>query len=237
MKTNTQIINYDTTTVEGTVEMTEVQCFFGSKMMKIEDSIVIDDKSIQYSMDPTSYQYYDSSSAINETQYIVHLNDLKNNNQQVSILQQSNTTLQVNTNWQFQIDLQYILAQYLYYQIKSARSFKGIKNTNTLTTTVDSSINKYIGINIMNRYSFDHINFYVKYINLQTGQNPVGTVQLQYNPTWDITLRNPQYLIANPNVISDTLDISNPLVLNYKQTQPSTMYKFNYYFDLFYVRS
>ena len=217
--------------------MQETRTFFGSKMMDIENSIDIDDSSVQYSQRSTDgFQYYDNTLVgVNETVYVANLDDVKQNNHTISLLQQTTTNLNNNTNWQFSVDIKTILQTYLYVRIKESRAFKAIQTSDVLEQNIDNAVYNYIGDNILNRYKFNSINFYVLYENIESQQTNTSGAKLKFNPVWDATIRNSSNLVTNLNIISDTTNL-NPLIFNYNQIKPSTDYRYNYYFDCTYIR-
>jgi len=237
MKSNLMLIKFITTPEKGTYEMKETKSFFGSKMMDIEDNLIIDDKSIQYSQRPTDgFQYYDNTVVgVNETVYVTSCNDVKRDNHIVTLLQQTETNLNNNTRWQYNIDIRSILKLYLYSKIKESRTFRAIRTSDLLNQNIDNAVYDYISDNIIDRFKLDSINFYVLYENIATSQTNVSGTKLKFNPSWDFNIRNSNNLVNDINIISDTTNL-NPLIFNYNQIKPSTDYRYNYYFDLFYSK-
>jgi len=233
MKSDTFIIKYDKQPQKGTFNMKETKCFFGSKMMEIEDEIIINDNLIQYYNKSNGFQNYDSLA--DEFPVNNNLNDIKLNNHTISILQQNQTDYLNNTRWQMDIKIKEILKIYLFSKIKERRVFKSITDNDIYNKSIDNSIINYINDNLLDRYEFNKINLYVKYENIEQEQTNNSGSKLQYNPTWNVFLRDNQYLISNLNIISDITNL-NDLIINYNQIKPSTLYRFDYYYDLYFKK-
>jgi hypothetical protein len=73
-----------------------------------------------------------------------------------------------NTKWILEIDLKSILYDYLFASIKKYRTFEGMKTYMTRTKDVNTSIGKYIFSNVNNRFKYNRIDFYIKYIDRKT---------------------------------------------------------------------
>jgi hypothetical protein len=233
MKSDTFIIKYDKQPQKGTFNMKETNCFFGSKMMEIEDEIVIDDKLIQYFNKLNGYQNYDN--LVDEVPININLNDIKLSYHTISIIQQNQTDYLNNTRWQIDIKIREILKLYLFSKIKERRVFKSITEDDIYNKSLDTSIDDYINNNLIDRYEFNKINLYIKYENIEQDQTNNSGSKLQYNPSWNVFLKDKQYLITNLNIISDISNL-NDLIINYNQIKPSTIYRFDYYYDLYFKK-
>ena len=115
MKSDLIISKYKTTNVIGTKSIDDTKTFFGSKMVDIEDSIIIDDSYIQYeevydTIDKKNngYQYYNDIDNL-EKSYLNYLSDLKNNKHTLVLSSQNRIDLSINTNWLFTIEWKNIL--------------------------------------------------------------------------------------------------------------------------------
>ena len=247
MKSDLIITRFKTTPLIGTSSSNENRTFFGSKMVYIEDEIIIDDSYIQYSemnnpyIDPDNiklgimsgypnnngYQtYIDLDNQ--ETLYLIYLTDLKLSNHTISLTpQQTSSDLNLNTNWSLVINWQDILSKYLFYNLKRSRVFKCINSIDVLNKNINHFIQDYISNNLINRYKFSKINFYVQYVDLHISDIEQD-VNLSYTPVFDSSIKNDTNYIKNLNstVFDKTLNVS------YKQTQSSKLYSFHYYFDL-----
>jgi len=238
MKSDLILRKYTTENVSGTHSVLDVKNFFGSKMLDIEDEIVIDNSSIQYSdvLDisgtTNGFQYFVYSSK--ETIYIKNLTQLKNDNHSIVLANQSAMNLERNTNWNISIDAQNILRYYLFYKLKESRAFKCVYYDDLPDKDINSSIIDYINTNIINRYVFDFMNFYVLYTDIDISQSIYLTDPLlRYDPKFLYEVNSTTNLVTNLNVKS-TPDMQISAV--YKQIKSSEQYKFDYYFNLNFKR-
>jgi peptidoglycan hydrolase-like protein with peptidoglycan-binding domain len=233
MKSDLIISRYKTEKIIGTKSSYDSRTFFGSKMIDIEDSITVDDRLIQYSevfdtVDKRNngYQYYNDLDNI-EKIYLVSLFDVKNDNHTITLDSQNRIDLRLNTQWTILINWRDILIRYIYLKLKEARTFKTIKFDNVLSENINLYIRKYIVNNLISRYGFDSINFYIKYFDLDDGDEEKDP-NLVFDPIFDASIKSEENRIKNVN---STLF---PEILNvkYKQTESSQFKKFHYYFDL-----
>jgi hypothetical protein len=237
MKSDLIISRYKTDKIIGTKSSFDSKTFFGSKMIDIEDSILIDSSQIQYSevfdindKRNNGYQYYNDVDYV-EKIYLTNLSDIKNNNHTIILSSQSGTDLKLNTNWSIIINWKDILIDYLYLKLKEARTFKTIKFENVLAENINLYIRKYIEDNLVSRYGFSKIDFYIKYYDLDSGDQDTNP-NLAFNPIFDASIKNDENKVANIN------NTAFPTILNvqYKQTESSQLKKFHYYFDLIIVK-
>ena len=134
--------------------------FFGSKMIDVEDEIFIDNSLIQYSevfdvfnSNNNGFQYYDDINKI-EKNFLIQLDELKKENQQIQLKTQTDKVLKVNANWLITIYWKKILKEYLFYRLKEARTFKCIKNSDVMNKKIDNYIYDYIENNLLSVYTF-----------------------------------------------------------------------------------
>ncbi|MFW6226295.1 MAG: hypothetical protein ACOC3V_05000 [bacterium] len=233
MKNDLIITRFKTETMVGTMNPKDVKTFFGSKMVNIEDTINIDNSEIQYSEvfdidfeENNGYQYFDDFNNV-ENIYLINLYDVKRTNQNISLVQQSSIDIRNNTQWRIDINWKNILSDYIFYKLKNRRTFKSIKYTDVLNENINLFIRDYIKDNLINRYEFSEIRFYVKYYDLEEGDE-FRDPNLLFTPNFVNDIKEDKYFVKNIN----TNIIDNILRVNYKQVQPSTDKKFNYYFDL-----
>lgn len=238
MKNDLIITRFKTEPTLGTKNSYDPKTFFGSKMVDVEDNIDIDDSIIQYSevIDTDSpenngYQYYEDIDKI-ERVILKNLSDLKLNNHTINLVSQSAVDLQNNTQWTLYINWKDILTEYIFYQLKNRRTFKCVRFDNILSENINYYIRQYIKNNLLSRYNFSQIKFYIKYYELDGGDDNVDP-NLLFNPIFDPELKDDTNLVKNVNVIN----INDRLTVNYKQTESSETKKFNYYFDLFFVKT
>lgn len=233
MKSDLIISRYKTDNVIGTKSSYDPRTFFGSKMIDIEDVINVDDSLVQYSevfdiedRRNNGYQYYDDFDNV-EKIYLTDLSKVKDNLHTITLASQTETDLRLNTNWNMLIRWKDILIEYLYLRIKEARTFKTIKFDDVLSENINLYIRNYISNNLLNRYNFGNINFYIKYFDLDSGDEDIDP-NLVFNPVYDVNIRNNENIVSNVN----TTIYPDVISIDYKQTKPSQTSKFHYYFDI-----
>ena len=238
MKNDLIITRFKTEPTLGTKNSYDPKTFFGSKMVDVEDNIDIDDSIIQYSevinsgkTENNGYQYFEDIDKI-ERVTIENLSELKLNKHTINLVSQSDIDLQNNTQWTLYIDWKNILTEYIFYQLKNRRTFKCVRFDNILSENINYYIRQYIKNNLLSRYGFYQIKFYIKYYELDDGDENIDP-NLLFNPIFDPELKNDDNLVKNVNVINT----NDTLIVNYKQTESSETKKFNYYFDLFFVKT
>lgn len=237
MKSDLIITRFKTQPIIGTKESNDTKTFFGSKMVDIEDTITIDDSKIQYSelfktdmTDNNGYQFYKDIDNL-ESIYLINLTDVKKDYHTITLVSQAVIDLTNNTQWNISINWKDILRDYMFYKLKNRRTFKCIKYTDVLSENINLFIRDYIIDNLLNRYQFTQLNFYVEYVDLQTGDE-FSEPNLLFDPIFTIDVKKEENSIKNVN---STL-LNDLLLINYKQTQSSANKKFNYYFDLIFTK-
>lgn len=212
--------------VHGTLNMNEHSSFFGSKMLNIDNSIIIKSDNITYYQLAGGEQidFYSESSLSPVTYNLVQ--DKKDNH--TIILDESQTDYQLNNNTQWIVDIKIkdILTNYLFATMKKWRTFEGVRNNMTLFNQVDTALLQYIKSNVLTKYSFTKIEFYLQSVDLLT----IGG--LRYNNQFDSTVETNENLWTKFETETDPngLDIR----LKFSQPKPSTSYAFNYYFNLYF---
>ena len=219
---------YNNTPIYGTFNMFEESNFFGAKMLEVEDSIYISNQNIIYYQKSTGEQIDLAIESSLPTQVYSASDNMKSH--QTILLDESQLTYQKenNTKWILTIDIKDILIDYLFAIMKRYRTFEGITNGYTRTNDVNTAVREYISNNVLNRYKFSKIDFYVSYTDLRS-QNV-----LRYKNTW------------NSNVISDTnkmkkyqTDLSydqSELKILFTQEKISSQYNFDYYFNILFEK-
>lgn len=212
------------TKTHGTKLMKEQKSFFGSKMMDIEDTIIIDNRSISYYQNLNNEQV-NLSSEIILAPVIYSFDDDKKNNHTFSISKsQSDSERERNTTWDININIKPLLRNYIFANIKYNRTFEGVLNNMTYNNNTDMSITEYINTNIIDRYRFKTLDFYVKYNEL-TGSNTYRFSTVFDTNIFDATNKTTKLLS------SVTADYSS-IIGTYRQEKSSTEFNFNYYFTI-----
>lgn len=225
----------------GTMNMKERKSFFGSKMMDIEDDIIIDNRSIQYSevtsTDNYGYQYFDVALSETEDNITNSLNDLKKKYHTISTQTQDLFNLKYNTKWVIDVDAQNILRDYLFYKIKEARSFKTIKRENTKRKDINLSIYDYVDYNIIDRYMLTSVDLYINYLDIVTDSSVVKPNIKQYDIQFDDGIYDSSYYVKDFNLIkNDNIESLGNIKIIYSQIKNSDRYRMDYYFNLVYQK-
>ena len=200
--------------------MKESSPFFGSKMLKINDKIIIDNNTILYYQEPSGEQLI---KPINELLNTISLDNLKlsNHTKELNIKNTNNPVLVLNIKY---ID---ILRDYLYATLKKNKTFLGVSNKFTLNNNVNSNIYDYINSNILNKYSLPTIDLFISYNSIIDNNS-----NLKYNITYNPNILNSNN-IRNKFSISNDI-INNVITLSYNQEQNANFYNFDYYFNIYY---
>jgi hypothetical protein len=236
MKENLILKQFDTQDVNGTYELKEFKWFFGSKMLEVEDEVIIDNITIQYSQESNGFQNYDTESqSTNENFLTPNLNDVKIEYHNIELIPQSEKQLENNTRWKLTIDMKSILTDYVFYKMKERRTFKGLKQDNFLNKNINLSLKNYIQTNVINRYKYKKLDLYIKYNNIEESQNVLTTTKLQFQTTFNPLVKESvnltqDYTTRNQNLRLTTLDVL------YNQIKPSNNYNFDYYFDIYFEK-
>lgn len=211
--------------VNGTLTMVEKSSFFGSKMMSIDDEILVDSSNIIYYQNNKSEQINLPLELTYEPLY-VNLNNVKIKN--CIVYRDDNTFNDLNnSNWIIEINFKNILLEYLFGKLKNVRTFSGIYVENTQNNNVDLSIKDYIISNLLDRYLYDSIELWISYNNLSDDGN------LKY-----VNIFNPD--IVNDSNINKEFEkvYSDEKVIKFKfkSKKDTSKYSFDYYFNIKYNR-
>lgn len=228
------------TYVSGTASEKEMRHVFGGKMLDIEDTVIINDSSIQYSdivTDDNNNGFQNYQYDTNEQIQIMDLYALKDDHSNIYLQSQTDLDKINNTKWVLKINAKKILQEYLFYKLKESRTFRCIYYEDLYGYDVNTYIKKYVDENVLNRYQFDSIRLYVKYIDLLVDSDIFSSVKLKYDPIFTRTANSSEYIIKNANIgeVDNILYLDN-LEVYYNQTKKSTEYKFDYYFDIVYKK-
>ena len=247
MKSNLIIRKYDTTPAKGVRSSKEIKSFFGSKLIDIEDTIYINDISIQYSevvdkvnIQNDHYQYYDPNILHPETNILRSLDDVKYENHSIDIYSQTDpsvTSVNRNFEWIMVINAKNILREYLFLRLKESRVFKTITSTDLVERNVNSYINDYIDDNILNRYNIAELTFYANYFNVVNDATIFDKGQVLKGPNFNKSVFNVNNVVKNVNIITpDYLNNLDTVKIIYNQIKDSRTYKFDYYFTISYKK-
>ena len=247
MKNDLQIKKYKTIPVKGTFNLIEEKTFFGTKLMDIEDCIEITTESIQYFQLSNSaytqnlgygYQYYTLDNSItNEELFIMDLVKGKEENHKIEKMLQKKEDDKYNTKWELEIDIKSILMDYLFGKIKNARTFRSLNYSDFSNNNINETIYEYIEKNILDRYKFDKVELFIKYIEIDNNKIYNSFTSKQYDPTYNQTVGVEEYKVTNINMKTNLLlNKLVPITVNYFQIKSGLEYKFDYYFNIHYKK-
>lgn len=211
--------------VNGTLSMVEKSSFFGSKMMSIDDHILVDSSNIVYYQNSKSEQINLPLELTYEPLYI-NLNNVKIKN--CIVYRDDNGFNDLNnSNWIIEINFKNILLEYLFGKLKNVRTFNGIYVENTRNNNIDLSIKDYIVSNLLDRYLYDSIELWISYNDLFEDGN------LRYVNSF------------NPNIINDNninrefekiYSDDKIIKFKFKSKKDTSKSSFDYYFNIKYNR-
>lgn len=239
----------------GTFNMVEERSFLGSKMLKIEDEIIIDNRDIIYYQKSNNEQV-DLTQEKLLPPFIYSMTNQKKSNHILTIDEHQTEFEKLNnTKWILDINIGDILKNYIFAQLKSSRAFENVLNLKTMKNNTNQAIYDYITQNVLDRYKFERVDLYLKYNslleygNFQSTNIPIELLESDKSasgtsPTGDDI--DQTFLSNNGNVYKEILsknyiedkiqsDISydqSKLVVNFKQSKKRSEYNFDYYFNI-----
>jgi hypothetical protein len=208
--------------------MVEESNFFGAKMLEVEDSIYVSNQNIIYYQRSTGEQVDLSIESSLPTQVYSASDNMKSHQVLTIDSAQLDYQRESNTKWVLDIDLRSILSDYLFAVMKRYRTFEGITNTLTKTNDVNTAVREYISNNVTNRYKLSRLDLYVSYTDLRS-QNV-----LRYKNTWKSTIVSDTNLLKKKQM--DVAFDDSTLKVLFTQEKPSSMYNFDYYFNIFFEK-
>lgn len=216
--------------VFGTLNMKEESTFLSSKMLEIEDYLELNNQSIIYYQNKENEQIdLDIEKLLSPNVY--SSGEDKNLNKVLSIDETQGETQKNNlTKYNIKIDLKTILSNYLFATLKQYRTFEGVKNTMCYNKDVNFSIREYIIRNIIDRYKFDKIELYIRYVDIRE-QNVRRYLNNWYSNSDIIIEEN-----LNKKIQTDIEYDQSSLSVIFNQDKTSQQYSFEYYFKLFWVK-
>ena len=214
--------------IYGTFNMVEESNFFGAKMLEIEDYIYIDIQNIIYYQNNNGEQIDLASEQTLESN--VYSSSSSKDLYKSLILDESQSSYvkDNSTRWILNVNLRSILVDFLYAELKRYRTFEGIKNTMTVNNDVNSSLKKYITENVINRYKFSRIDIYIEYKDMRSNS------LLRFKNNWDNLAYNQQNQFKK--IQTETQFDGSSIRVMFNQEKPSTLYNFNYYFNVLFEK-
>ena len=214
--------------IYGTFNMVEESNFFGAKMLEIEDYIYIDIQNIIYYQNNNGEQIDLASEQTLESN--VYSSSSSKDLYKSLILDESQSSYvkDNSTRWILNVNLRSILVDFLYAELKRYRTFEGIKNTMTVNNDVNSSLKKYITENVINRYKFSRIDLYIEYKDMRSNS------LLRFKNNWNNLAYNQQNQFKK--IQTETQFDGSSIRVMFNQEKPSTLYNFNYYFNILFEK-
>lgn len=219
---------FESKEVFGTYNMVEESNFFGAKMLEIEDSILINNQNIIYYQMPNGEQL-DLSVENTLQSYVYSASNAKEKNQILTIdPTQTEYTKENLTTWTLDLNLKGMLSDYLFAELKRWRTFEGIRTNMNSYNDVNTAINNYINLNVIDRYKLSRIDLYLRYKDLRS-QN-----LLRYKNAWNSDIVSPSNI--NTKFQSEMSVDGGYTKITFSQQQPSSLYTFEYYFNLYFEK-
>jgi len=219
---------YNNIPIYGTFNMVEESNFFAAKMLEVEDTIYISNQNIIYYQKSTGEQVDLAIESSLPTQVYSASDNMKSHQRLTLDDSQFDYQKESNTKWILDIDLRNILSDYLFAVMKRYRTFEGITNPLTKTNDVNTAIREYISNNVTNRYKLSRLDLYVSYTDLRS-QNV-----LRYKNTWKSTI------VSDANILKKKqMDVAfdeSTLKVLFTQEKPSSLYNFDYYFNILFEK-
>ena len=216
--------------VYGTFNMKEESSFFGSKMLEIEDILDLNNQSIIYYQNLNKEQIdLEIETSLSPVVYSLS-DDKKNNHTLILDDNQSESQRNSQTKYIMTIQLKTILENYLFATLKQYRTFDGVRNNMCFNNNVNFSIKEYISKNILDRYKFEKVELYTRYIDLRD-QNVRRFINNWYSS---------DDIIVKENILSkiqtETEFDESVIKVLFSQEKSSQQYSFEYYFKLSWVK-
>ena len=219
---------YNNIPIYGTFNMFEESNFFAAKMLEVEDSIYISNQNIIYYQKSTGEQVDLAIESSLPTQVYSASDNMKSHQRLTLDNTQFDYQKESNTKWILDIDLRNILSDYLFATMKRYRTFEGITNPLTKNNDINTAIREYISNNVTNRYKLSRLDLYVSYTDLRS-QNV-----LRYKNTWKSTIISDSNLLKKKQV--DIAFDESTLKILFTQEKPSSLYNFDYYFNILFEK-
>jgi hypothetical protein len=216
--------------VFGTYNMREESTFFSSKMLEIEDNIVLDNQSIIYYQNQNKEQL--DITIENSLPPVVYSISEDKKIGHTLVIDDSQNTFERNglTKYKMEISLRTIFQNFLFATLKQYRTFEGVRNSMCFSNDVNASIRDYVEKNVIDRYKFDKIELYISYSDLR------DQYLKRYNNTWT---NDNSKITANTlltKIQTETEFDYSKLTVSFAQEKSSQQYSFEYYYKLFWSK-
>jgi len=243
MKSTLIYRKFNTTPTIGTRSAKDIKSFFGSKLIDIEDDILINDISIQYSeivdkvnIENDHYQYLIKNSLHPETTILRNLDDVKFDNHSLDVYSQTERAYN-NFEWIMTINAKNILREYLFLKLKESRVFKCVRGVDVVGSNINGYMYDYINENMLNRYNIYDLSFYARYFDVVNQSTIFDKNQTLKKPNYNKNVYNLSNKIKDVNIITpDYLSNLDTVKIIFNQTKDYRKYKFDYYFTISYKK-
>jgi hypothetical protein len=243
--------------IAGTMNMKEQRSFFSSKILEIEDEMLINENDINWTESSDKTQ----GIRLEDINRTFNTEEIKNINHSMIISPaQSEQEKREFTKWDLKINVRELVTQYIFAQLKVNRTFAGIDNQKTLKGDIDAAIYQYISENVYPRIKFFNIILYIKYYKIGEPQgfldsNNEPVIALQYDTKFRENLITPPSIggESTSDYVKRVADFKNSITVKnfqlttdpnqnvasviYKQTESSLNYKFDYYYDVIWKKA
>ena len=233
---------FDYARVYGTLNMKEESSVFGSKMLEIEDSILINNQSLVYFQSQNKEQLdLTIESSLPPISYSAGEDKLANHTLVIDP-SQGVTQKDTTTRYILTIDLKTILTNYVFGTLKRYRTFEGVKNEMTIFNDIDFTMKDYIVKNVLDRYKLSRVDLYLKYVDI-TNQSV-----LRYDNVWagSTSTKTNRSAALPADVASSVYQVKSfqsqteydysSTIITFTQAQKSSQFCFDYFFNLFYEK-
>jgi hypothetical protein len=220
---------FDYYKVYGTYNMREESSLWASKMLEIEESLILDNSNLIYYQNSNQEQIDLSiETSLPSISYSTS-EDKKINHSLVIDPSQSSSQKEGQTMYIMTINLKTILSNYLFAILKQYRTFEGVKREMTANSDVDYSIKEYITKNVLDRYKFQKVELYLKYTDIRT--NNIR----RFSTIWNDQIGSNEFQVSK--FVTQTEFDDSKTTVTFNQAQVSTQYAIEYYFKLLYKKA
>lgn len=203
--------------VNGVNNINEKSNFFSSILINIPDNIEIihedfiwyenfNGEQINIDLESNFNPKYYSSSSDKKDNHIIYLKP-----------NQSEEQLNMNAIWYIEINIKQLLFNYIYSRVRQSRTFEGLTQ-NSIEINYNSFIEKYINLNLTNKFKFDNLQLYIKNVDIKYG--------IRYKSIWNDNLTS-DYLYNKYNILNS----GDILKVEFNQ-ENSLLYFNEYYYSL-----
>ena len=126
------------------------------------------------------------------------------------------------------VNLQSILTDYVFAELKNNRTFEGVRSNMTIYNDVNIAVRDYVEQNVLNRYKLSRFDLFIKYVDLR-GQNV-----RRFQNVWDSNVATDEYSNRKFQTVTDYNQRN--VRVTFSQEKPSTQFKFDYFFNLFFEK-